>query len=234
MSDPASIQQFDEDRAASYDDRIRQVTPGYDVLHEVLACTMDAALGPEAHILVVGGGTGTEIIAMGREQPGWRFTAVDPSEEMLEQCQGRLSNTILEDRVDYVPKCIEDVSSRRLFDGATSVFVSHFLHEEAAKHQYFASIARLLPPGAPFLLADLHAAESRDRHKRLWAAWRNWVTHTGGVENVEDTFSRIDEQISFRREEELAVLLKEVGFASLTLFYQSLLWGAWWTRRHKE
>lgn len=64
LSTPASIQQFDEDRAASYDDSIRQVTPGYDVLHEVLASTMDAALCPE----VGGASTGALITAVGREE----------------------------------------------------------------------------------------------------------------------------------------------------------------------
>lgn len=43
-------------------------------------------------ILVVGaGGTAQEIIAMARLEPGWRFTAVDPSESMLENRETAVS-----------------------------------------------------------------------------------------------------------------------------------------------
>lgn len=231
MSTPSSIQQFDDDRAAGYDDRIRRIAPSYDVLHEALAGLMGAALDSEARLLVVGAGTGAEIAAMGRNRPGWRFTAVDPSPEMLDQCRRRLSGTDLEGRVDYVPEPVEDLSLPETFDGATAVFVSHFLHERAAKRRFFASIADQLSLGAPFAFADLHGAPSPEAHEHMWAAWRTWVAQSSDVEDVEGTFSRIEEEISFVREEKLASVLVDADFASPVQFFQCLLWGAWWTHR---
>jgi len=52
-------------------------------------------------ILVVGaGGTAQEIIAMARLEPGWRFTAVDPSEPMLQTAKQQLAVNNLLERTD--------------------------------------------------------------------------------------------------------------------------------------
>ena len=230
MSTPKSIQQFDEERADGYDDRIRRIAPGYDILHGMLASVMTAALGDEAHLLVVGAGTGAEIAAMGEAQPGWQFTAVDPSSEMLEQCRERVAGTDLDGRVEYVCERVEDLSSDRLFDGATSIFVSHFLQTREAKGQYVESIARRLRPGAPFMFAGLY--DPGDEAEPLWAAWQEWFARTGAsAEEVKRTFSEMEDEISFVPEEELNQILQTTGFAECTRVYQSFLWGAWWTQR---
>lgn len=227
---PTSIQQFDEERADGYDDRIRRIAPGYDVLHGLLASVMSATLGTDAHLLVVGAGTGAEIVAMGEAQPNWRFTAVDPSPEMLERCRERIAGTELEGRVDFTCERIEDLSTDRAFDGATSIFVSHFLNGRDPKQQFFASIARQLRPRAPFVCADLY--DSGEGSERLWTAWQHWFSRAGASdEEVDRVFSKMDDEISFVPEAELDRIVQAAGFASLTRVYQSLLWGAWWTHR---
>ena len=229
MSTPKSIQQFDEERADGYDDRIRRIAPGYDILHGVLASVMTAALGDEAHLLVVGAGTGAEIAAMGEAQPDWHFTAVDPSPEMLARCRERMAGTDLDGRVEYVCERVEDLSSDRTFDGATSIFVSHFLQDRDAKEQYFGSIARRLRPGAPFVFADLY--DPGDGAGQLWSAWQEWFSRAGASdEEVERVFSKMGDEISFVPEAELSQILQTAGFATLTRVYQSVLWGAWWTQ----
>ena len=229
MSTPKSIQQFDEERADGYDDRIRRIAPGYDTLHGLLASVLTATLGDEAHLLVVGAGTGAEIDAMGEAQPGWQFTAVDPSSEMLARCRERMAGTDLDGRVEYVCERVEDLSSGRTFDGATSIFVSHFLQTREAKEQYVESIARRLRSGAPFVFADLY--DPGDEADQLWAAWQEWFARVGASdEEVERTFSKMEDEISFVPEEELNQILQTTGFAECTRVYQSFLWGAWWTQ----
>ncbi len=232
MSESSSPAAFDEERAAAYDDRIRRLAPGYDVLHEAIACVTDALLPSDAHVLVVGAGTGAGIVTLGQARPGWRFTAVDPSAEMLARCRERVAAEQLDDRVTYVRDRVEDLSAGARFDGATSVFVSHFFQDRAERHTYFRSVGRMLRPDAPLILADLFGNRSDPAFYRLAAAWRRAVLRTGlSLDEVERLFSRIDQQISFVSEEKLKQLLDDAGFGAPTRFHQCLLWGGWWTRK---
>lgn len=230
MSEASSPAPFDEERAAAYDDQIRRLAPGYDVLHEAIACVADTLLPPDAHVLVVGAGTGAEIVTLGQVQSGWQFTAVDPSAEMLDRCRSAVADAGLERRVEYVQNRIEQVPKDPQFDGATSVFVSHFLPGRAERHTYFRSIARILRPGAPLILADLFGNRADPAFYRLAAAWRRAVLRTGlSLDAVERTFNRIGDQISFVSEDNLETILEDAGFGAPTRFHQCLLWGGWWT-----
>jgi len=223
---------FDAGRAAAYDERIRRLAPGYDVLHDALASVADTMLPDDAHVLVVGAGTGTEIVRLAQVQPGWCFTAVDPSVEMLDRCRERVGAEGLGPRVEYRCDRVEALPDASRFDAATSVFVAHFIQERGAKHRFFRAIARRLRPGAPLLLADLYEGASGDALEQLTAAWRRAVRRARmEAEAVENAFARMERQIDFVPEDELAKLLDETGFSAPTRFYQSFLWGAWWTRK---
>ncbi len=82
-----SSSKFDSSRAAEYERQSRIALAGYDACHELSACMLAAALGSggSAHVLVAGAGGGArEVLTAGALEPGWRFTAVDPSEAMME------------------------------------------------------------------------------------------------------------------------------------------------------
>jgi tRNA (cmo5U34)-methyltransferase len=64
MSDSTAT--FDGARAAAYDDKIRRLAPGYDVLHDSIASLAATQLADDAHLLVVGAGTGEELVRLGR------------------------------------------------------------------------------------------------------------------------------------------------------------------------
>jgi len=227
----ASAPTFDEERAAAYDDRIRRLAPGYDVLHDALASVTASLLGDDAHVLVVGAGTGTEIVRLSWAQPEWRFTAVDPSAEMLDRCRERVEAEGLGGRVEYRCDRVEALSGESRFDAATSVFVAHFIQDPGAKRRFFRAIARRVRSGAPLLLADLHKNASGHAFEQLTAAWRCAVRRAGmEADTVETAFARMERQIDFVTGDELAQILDETGFTAPTRFFQCFLWGAWWTR----
>src|SRR5215475_1780033 len=87
-----SAEKFDPSRAAEYDAQVRIALAGYEAMHELTACCLTAALGAgsEKSVLVVGVGTGQEIVTIGRHEPYWRFTAVDPSPPMIAIARERL------------------------------------------------------------------------------------------------------------------------------------------------
>src|ERR1700744_4922673 len=78
---------FDAARAGEFAAQTRTPRAGNSACHELAACLLAAALGSggTADILVAGaGGTAQEIVTAGRLEAGWRFTAVDPSQPMLD------------------------------------------------------------------------------------------------------------------------------------------------------
>ncbi|HBO70864.1 MAG TPA: class I SAM-dependent methyltransferase, partial [Acinetobacter sp.] len=44
-----------------YDQHIRKLIPGYEMLHQQVDAILQSALPPKAHILIVGCGTGYEL-----------------------------------------------------------------------------------------------------------------------------------------------------------------------------
>jgi tRNA (cmo5U34)-methyltransferase len=77
-----------------------------------------------ASIPVVGaGGTAQEINTAGRLEPDWRFTAIDPSEPMLDLAVRRLTAAGLGGRTDARLGYVEDLPADAQFDAATLIGV---------------------------------------------------------------------------------------------------------------
>lgn len=232
MSTEQSPEPFDEERAESYDKKIRQLAPGYDTLHRTLSCLTNRLIPVDSDVLIVGAGTGVELVELGQMQESWEFTAVDPSAAMLRRAKQRVDEAGIGDRITFVESPIEEVSIDRPFDGATSIFVSHFFSDLAARRRYFQSIGELLAPDAPLFVADLFGEPSTRRFQQSMDVWRTSLQRSGAPEKtVQEIFERIDERISFISEDHFGDVLKDAGFGTVERFYQCLRWGAWWTRR---
>ncbi|MEM1115754.1 MAG: class I SAM-dependent methyltransferase [Bacteroidota bacterium] len=219
---------YDAARAAGYDAHIRRISPGYEVLHDHIAGLLLGALEPEAHILVVGAGTGAEVERLGRAAPGWRFTAVDPSPDMLAVCRQRAEAAGMADRVAYVEGTTEAAPDGP-FDAATSVCVAHFLLDPEARVHYFQAIADRLGPGAPFVHADLfRPTGDPEAIERLITVWRRAVRQAGMSDPEADAFfDRVGRMVHLADEATLDREATAAGFGRRTRFHQSLLWGAW-------
>ncbi|MNF86110.1 Ubiquinone biosynthesis O-methyltransferase [compost metagenome] len=191
-----------------------------------------ASLGTtaSAKILVVGaGGTAQEIIAMATLEPGWRFTAVDPSEPMLESAKHQLKLNSLLERTDLHLGHIEDLDADQSYDAATLIGVLHHLEGDDAKHQLLQSIRAHLKPGAPLIVAGNQYAYASQ--PLLLAAWgQRWRQQGASPDEVKVKLGKIL-QGADPPHSEAAVqkLLNDAGFADATRFFSSLFWGAWLT-----
>ena len=65
-----------------------QTAPIRDAMYFLLESAF-ADLPVDARILCVGVGTGAELAHLAGKFPGWRFTAVEPSGAMLDECRKR-------------------------------------------------------------------------------------------------------------------------------------------------
>ena len=225
---------FDVERAAAYEQQSRIALAGYEACHDLSACMLAAALGSGtvARLLVVGAGGGArEIVTAGALEPGWRFTAVDPSPAMMELARHRLAEQGLDRRTEIVLGTIEDVPDDATFDAATLIGVLHHLPGDTAKHEILRAIARRLRPHAPLILAGNHYAYASE--PLMLAAWgQRWRQQGASAEAIEAKLGKILQGADPPPSEAaVAVLLDGSGFGTPTRFFSSLFWGAWLARR---
>ena len=229
-----SAKKFDPARAGEYELQSRIALAGYEACHELAACMLAAALGSggTAKILIVGaGGTAQEITTAAKLESGWQFTAVDPSQPMLDLAISKLQEQGLSSRTQVHLGYVDDLSPDEHFDAATLIGVLHHLPGDEAKQAILHSIAAKLKPQAPLVLAGNHYAYASQ--PLLLAAWgERWRMNGASPDEVKNKLAKILEGADPPSSEEaVAVLLKNAGFEPPLRFFSSLFWGAWLSRR---
>ncbi len=227
--DPAA--HFDAGWAGRYERNIRQFCPAYDALHRMLPGWFSGA--PEgARFLSVGAGTGVELLALGASHPTAELHGVDLSADMLEACKRRLDEAGLSDRASLHLGTMQEFRADKPFDGATSVFVAHFIRDPDARLAYFKAIAASLKPGAPFVFADLFGDAADPGFGIVFENWLGFYATQGvAAEDVAQDRAHIQRDICFEPEERIKALLVEAGFERPVRFFQSCLFGGWTTRK---
>lgn len=231
---PSFAAKFDPARAGEYQAQSRIALAGYDACHELTACMLAAALGGggSAQVLVVGAGGGAqEVLAAAALEPGWRFTAVDPSQPMLDIAVAQLRRSGHVERTEVHLGTVDDLPAGRRYDAATMVGVLHHLPGDKAKRHILHSVAARLKPGAPLVLAGNRHAYAD--HPLLLAAWgERWRMQGATPDQVQARLGTIlqgaDPPTS---EAEVAALLTDAGFGTPVWFFSSLFWGACLARR---
>ena len=222
---------FDRDRAEQYDLDIRKAIPGYEALHAMAQSILIDKLPTSANLLVVGSGTGMELINYCQECPQWLLTGVDPSEAMMAIAKQELSVRGLFDRVNLHTGYLNTLVSNKLMDAATSMLVMHFIPDDGSKLDYLKNVARHLKPGADLILADLHGDRSTANFTRLKTAWQafyfNRLDEIARSKAELEFETSIDKSIFFVSETRIIELLNKAGFNCISRFYNAFLFGGW-------
>lgn len=113
-----------------YDEHIRKLIPGYEVIHQQVDAILQSVLKPNAHILIVGCGTGYELEYLLKRHPNWKFTAVDPSLTMLQKAQEQVELLDKSSQVTFVHGETSALPLENCFDAALSILVAHFIADE--------------------------------------------------------------------------------------------------------
>jgi tRNA (cmo5U34)-methyltransferase len=223
---------FDSERAQKYDQRIRTAVPGYEALHSMARSLLWLDLEEQARLLIVGVGTGMELVHLGKNNLRWRFTGVDPSADMLAVARQRVTEGNISERVTLHAGLAHDLPALEPYDAATLILVMHFVPDNGEKLELLQSISTRLKPNGPFILVDLHGDRTSDRFARFIAAWRLRQIALGmSTEEVEEMFQRILTETHFVPEQRITALLHEAGFNRVEPFYGALLYGGWVARR---
>jgi len=184
MSNPANRatnlidENWDARVAAKYDRRVMELFKPYDALHSLVKLALSRTLPDRAKILVVGAGTGREIIHLGLDNPGWTFVGVDTSQDMLEIAKKNLAKAGLTSRADLIHGTIENAPNFQ-FDGATSILVFHFLKDgedgSDSKSQFAFGLSKRVMPGGSLVVADLVGNLGESRFESEFELWETGV-----------------------------------------------------------
>ena len=226
---------FDGNYGERYEVLARRVIPGYRTLFPMFTALIEPELPKRGRVLVVGAGTGIEIVHLKRARPDLRVHGVDPSDHMLELAERRVAEAGVGDGVTLQLGYASDVPIDPPFDAATLINVLHFVPDDGGKAALLADIARRLRPGGVFVFYDLHGGDTPEEHERYLSAWRRyWKIRDMSPEEMRDFNDRIREGIHFSPAARSIELALEAGFAEPERFYKSLLYGGWTFRRKGE
>ena len=214
--------------AAGYDERIRKTFPFYATIHTAINAVLRVYLRSESEILIVGAGTGAEILELGKTNPGWRFVGVDLAKPMLDLAKEKIETAGLSDRVSLINGFVSDLPIDKLCDGATAAMIMHFVPDDGGKIEFLRAIAAHLKSGAPFVLMDTNGDLNAPESELMIEAWKHQQNLAGVKwEEVESGMKERLKAIHFVSSKRIEQLLNEAGFHRIQRFFQNFILGGW-------
>lgn len=210
---------FDEDHAARYDETFRPLAAMKDALHLAVDISFDA-LPDDARVLVVGAGTGQEILELAKRHPGWRFVGVDPAGAMLARAKDKAEASGILERCVFHEGTLDTLPPGPAFDAATSILVSQFMVEPAARVGFFAEIAARLKPGGVLFDADLSADADPEAQAAALEWWGVGLARGVGAEQVPRFMEAYGTLVALSTAAELEGFVREADFGKPTCIYQ--------------
>jgi tRNA (cmo5U34)-methyltransferase len=152
------VSTFTNEQATQYNSCITGLVPGYELLHQLTNAQLKATLADNAHILVVGAGTGKEVLALATLNPTWQFTAQDTSDEMLDIAKQQFNEHAISSRVTIHNGPIDALNIQ--VDAALCLLVMHFIKDNGDKKQLLKGIKATLKKDANVYIVDLMKPET--------------------------------------------------------------------------
>jgi tRNA (cmo5U34)-methyltransferase len=216
FDDPAAVQR--------YADGPPRFMPGYADMQRMATILLAEHVPPDGNLLVLGAGGGLEMKVFAEMQPGWRFTGVDPAEEMLKLAQTTLGADAA--RADWVAGYIDDAPPGP-FDGAACLLTLHFL-DRAERLRTLREIRRRLAPGAPFVAAHSSFPQEPGRREAWLRRYAEFGIAKGAdPDQAHQARQAIGDKLDLLSPDADAALMEEAGFRDVDLFYAAFTWRGW-------
>jgi tRNA (cmo5U34)-methyltransferase len=214
----------DPQAVARYAEGPPRLVPGFADLQRMTMLLLAERAPQNARVLVVGAGGGLELKLFAERKRDWRFDGVDPSAEMLKLAESTLG--LLISRVRLHQGHI-DVAPEGPFDAATCLLTLHFVPFEE-RLRMIREIRRRLKPGAPLVVAHFSFPQS-EAERTLWLSRYIAFAVASGVDpdKAENARVAIGAQLPILEPEQDEAMLREGGFADVTLFYVGFTFRGW-------
>jgi tRNA (cmo5U34)-methyltransferase len=225
------MEAFGPKAASTYDQQWSRLSSFREALHLLMSAALTDA-GEHARVLCVGAGTGSEILYLAERFPGWHFTAVDPSEAMLDVCRQHVQARGIAERCAFHAGYLSSLPAGEPFDVATSLLVSQFITARDERIAYFADIARRLQPNGRLVSSDLSWDTSAASYPQMLATWFG-VMSAGGItpEGVARMRTAYEKHVAILPQAEVGAIIAAAGFETPVLFAQFGLIHAWQAKR---
>lgn len=201
-----------------YDEHIRKLIPGYEVIHQQVDAILQSVLKPNAHILIVGCGTGYELEYLLKRHPNWKFTAVDPSLTMLQKAKELVELLDKSSQVTFIHGDTSALPLEPCFDAALSILVAHFVADDI-KPVFFKDIYARLKEKAVLLTYDLMTCVNPQQLQAL-----RYLCLAQGLteEQCQKMLERMAQDFFSLTAEGYIKLLQKTGFESVQPYTQIL------------
>lgn len=204
--------------------------PISDCLHFLLGMVL-SRLPENARILCVGVGTGSEILALAKDRPGWHFTGVDPSAEMLAVARRRLGEAGIAARCRLVEGYVDDVEDEG-FDAVVSLFVAHFVAREDRPNFYRNICDRLADKGM-FASAEISGDLGRNDYEAKLHDWTQVQSRMAGAgKSVDEIDGVLRRALTVLGPEQPETMWQEAGFDPPVSFYQAFMIRGWYATKN--
>jgi tRNA (cmo5U34)-methyltransferase len=216
---------FDDPQAVSRyaEGPVKQV-PGFHGMQRMTELLLAEAVPADGHVLVLGAGGGLELKAFADVRPGWRFTGVDPSAEMLKLARATLGSqgSRAELHEGYI-----DTAPEGPFDGATCLLTLHFLTAGERLHT-LQELRRRLKPGAPLVTAH-HSFPLDEGGRERWLSRYAAFAAASGVpeKDTKNAAAAISARLPLLSPAQDEALLHEAGFERIEMFYAAFTFRGW-------
>lgn len=203
---------------ASYDQHIRQLIPDYETMHQQVKAILKATMPDHAQILIIGCGTGHELRELLNVNHTWHFTAIDVSENMLDQARKNIAPLNENSRVQFVLGDASVLAASAKFHSILVLLVAHFI-EFTAKLPFFQILNQHCLRQAILLTYDL----MQMAQPALWQALPYLCQSNGLSQKQTDTMmTRLPQDFFLVNEQEYCDILQQAGFNETYCFSQAL------------
>lgn len=215
-----NVELFENDRAKNYENFVDTWIPNYRYFISIIPKLLKNI--DDKNVLVVGCGTGNEILAFKDKLYEWEITGIDPSIEMIAQAKERLKNY---PNIKLINGTVNELPTTTLFASATLLLVLHFLPDDGSKLNLLKDIQKRLQPNAPFIMLDITG--SKDELKNNIKVLKYLLPDTISEEEKEIRKNRILNKLQPVSKSRLSELLIEAGFITPINFFQSTIYNGW-------
>lgn len=215
---------FGSHASSSYAEGPPRQVPGFASLHRMVSLLLAERVPAAGQVLVLGAGGGLELKALAEVHAGWSFHGVDPSAAMLQLARQTVGPHL--DRMTLHEGYV-DAAPAGPFDGATSLLTFHFIpHEE--RLETLRQLRRRLKPGAPLVLAHISFPQTEPERSAWIARHVAWSAADGAdPAQLEAARQAIGTRLSILAPDAEEAMLREAGFAGVSLFYAGLSFRGW-------
>lgn len=212
---------FDTKKASHFEQVARKAVVAYDQLFLMALAVISYDENSEKDILVVGCGTGKELLTFAGQKKNWKLTGVDPSEEMINVSREKIIENKFNDRISLFHGYVNELPVEKQYDAATIIFVLRFIAGDAEKLSFLKDVADRLKSGSKIVLVDQFGERDDESFKGLVESWKNYMMYNGIPEEFKNKIADHALARSVVGEENIKKLLNDAGFDRVDAFYRA-------------